>query len=398
MGMDWGESSKVSTGIPLLDDILKGGIFPGSVVCFIADPMSMVEVFLYQMASVRKTYYFTTTRHPEYIKRNMEDLDFDLQNVEFVDVYSKFNPIEEKDALSLPTVRKNIYNISRHHAERSTRLFTNSANMPKDLFWKFEFWSKEKAITVLGDISKKIFSDMMSINSHSSMVLIDVDPKNYSLVVQFDECDECTGLSNAKNGVCCYHAGISAGIFSSLLRKDFDAYETNCHALGNENCVFNLGIREKPIVQASLESYLNPPTSISGAIDREFVDVSKFMQNYLRSIEKDTNIIIDTFSFFLETSQSKEKIRHLVNQIYEITNKIGGVTVFYILNETHEKGLEQMIINTCDVVFELETQTLGNEIETTIAIPKTRGAVSPNKKIKVLISDRVMVDTTRGIA
>ena len=61
-------------------------------------------------------------------------------------------------------------------------------------------------------------------------------------------------------------------------------------------------------------------------------------------------------------------------------------------------GIRLMPGRPVDVVFELETQTLGNEIETTIAIPKTRGTVSPNKKIKVVISDRVIVDTTRGIA
>jgi len=59
------------TGITILDIRLDGGLPEGSLVCVYANPISMPEVFLYQFASVKKTYYFNTSRPAQYIQRNI---------------------------------------------------------------------------------------------------------------------------------------------------------------------------------------------------------------------------------------------------------------------------------------------------------------------------------------
>ncbi|AGK61456.1 RecA-superfamily ATPases implicated in signal transduction [Archaeoglobus sulfaticallidus PM70-1] len=79
----------IPTGIHLLDRRLDGGLPEGSLVCVYANPMSMPEAFLYQFASVRKTYYFNTSRPSEYIKQNMLAMGFD-PDVEFIDVFSQY--------------------------------------------------------------------------------------------------------------------------------------------------------------------------------------------------------------------------------------------------------------------------------------------------------------------
>jgi KaiC/GvpD/RAD55 family RecA-like ATPase len=386
------QTTRVSTGISLLDQILGGGISPGSLVCFIANPMSMAEVFLYQFASSRKSYYFTTIRRPEYVQRNIKDLNFKTDSIEFVNIYSMFNLKEGDSSLFLPTPRKNIYTISHHNAQRSTRIFTKSANMPKDMFWKFNFWSKEKALAVLGEIADKIFSEMMRVNERSSIKLVDADPQNSKFTLNFSDCDECRGLTNLKSGACSYHAGVFAGLFSSLLGQEFDAYETGCRATGNDTCVFALGPRQNADVAASLSKYLNPPASSTET------EVLYFMDKSLKTVQKNTNIVVDTFSFFLEISESKEKVRQLLNLLYETTNKMECVTMLYLLKDTHPKEMEKIILNTCDTVFELETRMAGSEIETAIAIPKTRGVASPNKRVRVIIGERVTIDTSREIA
>ncbi len=82
--------SKIPTGIQILDKRLGGGLPAGSMVCVYANPISMPEVFLHQFATVYKTYYFTTVRPSQYVKENIENLGFDVDNIEFVDVFSMY--------------------------------------------------------------------------------------------------------------------------------------------------------------------------------------------------------------------------------------------------------------------------------------------------------------------
>ncbi len=84
------EKTRLPTGIDLLDRNLNGGLPNGALVYFSANPKSMPEVFLYQLTAPRKTYYITTHKNPRYIMRNMEELDFDMESIEFVDLHQEY--------------------------------------------------------------------------------------------------------------------------------------------------------------------------------------------------------------------------------------------------------------------------------------------------------------------
>lgn len=74
----------------ILDRSLNGGLPSGALVYFSANPKSMPEVFLYELSMPRKTYYITTHKNPGYIKRNMEELDFEMSGMEFVDIHKEY--------------------------------------------------------------------------------------------------------------------------------------------------------------------------------------------------------------------------------------------------------------------------------------------------------------------
>jgi len=84
------KTSDVPTGIVLLDRRLDGGLPAGSFVCVYANPLAMPEAFLYQFATVLKTYYFTTSRPAKFVKQDMEKLRLDTSFVTFVDVYEQY--------------------------------------------------------------------------------------------------------------------------------------------------------------------------------------------------------------------------------------------------------------------------------------------------------------------
>src|SRR5665648_324563 len=80
-----------TAGIPILDSMLGGGLPSGSLVCFMAEPISMAEVFLYQFASANHTYYFAVDRSPSQVSQNLVNLGLDIKNIEFIDIYSYLN-------------------------------------------------------------------------------------------------------------------------------------------------------------------------------------------------------------------------------------------------------------------------------------------------------------------
>lgn len=385
------KSSIKSSGVPLLDNILGGGIPAGSVVCCLINPKSMAEVLIYQLSSIGKVLYFTTERKPEHVLQGSQQLGFDSNNISFVDIYSKFN-YEEKEKQS-PTFKKNLYELSYISAKHDAKIFTESIKLPKDTLWKFEFWTKEKVIDILGDLSNKVFTKLLKTKEQSSFRFSQVDPKNKRFTIEFSGCPECTDLSGFKEGICYYHAGLFAGLLSSLLDSEMSAYESRCHASGSEFCTFEVGPGSDKDIQDNVSRFFNP-TSI-----RKDDEVSLFTEHSLKQVQAgdDNRIIIDNFSFYIDLIDDRDKIRRLLNQIYEITSGTNSVCYLYIFKDTHRKDVENMIVSKSDVVFDLDVVVSGDNITNLLIVSKIRGRIAPTKRMKVHIKDRITLDTSQEV-
>lgn len=236
----------IRTGIDILDRTIGGGIPSGSVVYFSADPRSMSEIFLYQFTQakskdgkLRKTYYFATERRPEYIKNDILNLDFDVSNIIFVDIYREY--------------------------------------------------------------------------------------------------------------------------------------------------------------------YLTPTGEMIDSVGNEYADtkILEFVENELKVIQiegKSVNIIMDTWSFFMNLNVNIGMIKRLLKIIYETTKEINGVTYLYALKRTHKENIENEIINACDVIFDVELERSSDKIASKLSIPKIRGMVPSAEMIKFKVGYGVQIDTSRDIA
>ena len=231
----------LSSGIYVLDRSIGGGIPGGSVIYISASTKSMSEVFLYQFAQSRKTYYFCTERRPKYVQQDIANMNFDTSQIVFVDVYGSY------------------------------------------------FMSPQ--------------GEMIDIGGNGFM-----DAK----IVEFMEYN-----------------------LKSILSEETDG---------------------------------------------------------------EINIIVDTFTFFMNLNLNSGIIRRLMNIIYETTKETGGLTFLYSLKDSHDQKLENEIVNTCDAIFDVDLEKTGDKIISKLSIPKIRGMTPTAEMIKFKIGEGIQIDTSRDIA
>jgi len=229
-----------TTGINILDTTLGGGLPSGSVVYVLADAKSMAEVFLYQFAQSRKTYYFANERRPLYITQDIQNLGFDTSNITFMDVYSEYY-----------------------------------------------------------------------ITPHGEMV----------------------------------------------------------DNVGNE------------------------------FIDAKIVEFTEYnLKNIMLQAEENINLIFDTFSFYLSLKINAGRIKRLVNLLYETTKSLNCMSFLYGLKNTHEKGIENEILKSCDVIFDISLEKNSDRMSNHLSVPKIRGRAPTTDTIRFKIANGIEIDTTRDIA
>jgi KaiC/GvpD/RAD55 family RecA-like ATPase len=102
-------TNRLSTGLSILDRTLNGGFPKGSLVYFSAEPITQPEIFLFEFTLPRKTFYFTTDKSEDNLKRHMSELNLSYDNIEFIDIRKEYYD--------------DIYVTSTEHSEGERRLY-----------------------------------------------------------------------------------------------------------------------------------------------------------------------------------------------------------------------------------------------------------------------------------
>ncbi|MCZ7381698.1 MAG: recombinase RecA [Candidatus Methanoperedens sp.] len=168
----------------------------------------------------------------------------------------------------------------------------------------------------------------------------------------------------------------------------------------------NFGFKTDDITFVDIysEYYISSHGDMVDNIGNEFVDakIVEFTEYNLKKIlaeeERDINIIFDSFSFYLNLNVNPGLIKRLINLIYEATKSVNCLTFLYGLKDTHDKNLENEILKSCDVIFEIDFDKNTDKISNRLSIPKIRGRVPSVERVRFRVGDGVQIDTTKDIA
>ena len=76
----------------------------------------------------------------------------------------------------------------------------------------------------------------------------------------------------------------------------------------------------------------------------------------------------------------------------------GSIAFMHCMKEQTPPQNRSSTKHMADVVFDLETQVRGSELENRLTVPKFRGGTALKESIKLELADEVAIDTSRDIA
>jgi KaiC/GvpD/RAD55 family RecA-like ATPase len=115
------------------------------------------------------------------------------------------------------------------------------------------------------------------------------------------------------------------------------------------------------------------------------------------ALPESSNLIIDPVDV-LESQEPPSRFRSFMNDLQNHIFNTGSLAILHSLNGRSVPPLRDTTEHFADVVFDLETDIEGDEVENRLAVPKFRGGKAPTDTIKLELVDDVSIDTTRDIA
>lgn len=116
----------------------------------------------------------------------------------------------------------------------------------------------------------------------------------------------------------------------------------------------------------------------------------------IRDCPENANVVIDPASVL--ESGDRARYRNFLNELSARVTEIEGLAVFHCLDGHSTPPLRDTTEHMADVVFQLETEIRGDKLSNRLAIPKLRGGRALTETVKLQLTDRVAIDTSRDIA
>ncbi len=115
------------------------------------------------------------------------------------------------------------------------------------------------------------------------------------------------------------------------------------------------------------------------------------------ALPETSNLIVDPLDV-LESQEPPSRFRSFMNDLQNHIFNTDSMAILHCLNGRSVPPLRDATEHFADVVFYLETNIQGDEVENRLAVPKFRGGRAPSDVIKLNLTEEVSIDTSRDIA
>jgi KaiC/GvpD/RAD55 family RecA-like ATPase len=169
-----------------------------------------------------------------------------------------------------------------------------------------------------------------------------------------------------------------------------------------QNLVFDT--KDITFMDLHSEYHLTPSGDVVNNLGDELMDtrIVEFTEYNLKKLmekpEEDINIIIDSFSFFMNLNVKPGIFKRLIYNIYETTKQLNCLTFLYGIKGFNKGELETEILNSSDVIFDIKLKMGTDRITSYLSIPKIRGKHPMTEMIKFKIENGIKIDTSQNIA
>lgn len=192
------------------------------------------------------------------------------------------------------------------------------------------------------------------------------------------------------------NGGIPAGSLVALRAEPTTQSELILYSItAQRETLYISTIRDEQVVKDGFQStafdvgnpyvtYITPDAAVQ--------DVSKVIEK----ADDQMNVIIDS-SGRLENS-SRGSYQSFLNTFKNHLVNIGGVGVLHCYTNDTPPAQRQLTEASADLVFELETDIDGTKTENYLHVPKFRGGRAFDERVKLELTDKVVVDTSRDIS
>lgn len=115
------------------------------------------------------------------------------------------------------------------------------------------------------------------------------------------------------------------------------------------------------------------------------------------ALPETSNLIVDPLDV-LESQEPPSRFRSFLNNLQNHIFNTNSLAILHCLDGHSVPPLRDTTEHFADVIFHLETDVDGGEVENRLSIPKFRGGRAPIDTIKLELTEEVSIDTSRDIA
>jgi hypothetical protein len=117
----------------------------------------------------------------------------------------------------------------------------------------------------------------------------------------------------------------------------------------------------------------------------------------ISALPETSNLIVDPLDV-LESQEPPSRFRSFMNDLQNHIFNTDSLAILHCLDGRSVPPLRDTTEHFADVIFDLQTDIDGDEVENQLAIPKFRGGRAPSDIIKLDLVEEVSIDTSRDIA